>query len=141
MNGLVINCLYYSLLRNHVFFKYYVGSLRCISSLFGVFLSVCICSLFFFFSSRRRHTRFKCDWSSDVCSSDLPFAPWLSGPREPFLSHPLPQPSHSGVAPKGKVADALPKPCRLQPVVYLGGKRSEERRVGKECRSRWSPYH
>src|SRR5260370_9643524 len=27
---------------------------------------------FFFFSSRRRHTRFKCDWSSDVCSSDLP---------------------------------------------------------------------
>src|SRR5882762_10789666 len=26
---------------------------------------------FFFFSSRRRHTRFKCDWSSDVCSSDL----------------------------------------------------------------------
>src|SRR5882762_3023616 len=27
---------------------------------------------FFFFSSRRRHTIFKCDWSSDVCSSDLP---------------------------------------------------------------------
>src|SRR5260370_30037380 len=27
--------------------------------------------MFFFFSSRRRHTRFKCDWSSDVCSSDL----------------------------------------------------------------------
>src|SRR2546430_1405448 len=30
----------------------------------------------FFFSSRRRHTRFDCDWSSDVCSSDL-------GPRPP----------------------------------------------------------
>src|SRR5688572_31197833 len=30
------------------------------------------CSFFFFFfSSRRRHTRFDCDWSSDVCSSDL----------------------------------------------------------------------
>src|SRR5207237_2502948 len=28
----------------------------------------------FFFSSRRRHTRFKCDWSSDVCSSDLMLA-------------------------------------------------------------------
>src|SRR3989475_3384721 len=28
---------------------------------------------FFFFSSRRRHTRFDCDWSSDVCSSDLTF--------------------------------------------------------------------
>src|SRR5882762_10543695 len=42
---------------------------------------------FFFFSSRRRHTRFKCDWSSDVCSSDLtrnpvrPFAnPAFTGP-------------------------------------------------------------
>src|SRR5256886_13549056 len=29
------------------------------------------CFFFFFFSSRRRHTRFDCDWSSDVCSSDL----------------------------------------------------------------------
>src|SRR5437588_12840373 len=29
---------------------------------------------FFFFSSRRRHTRSLCDWSSDVCSSDLPSA-------------------------------------------------------------------
>src|SRR2546430_2617786 len=29
-------------------------------------------SIFFFFSSRRRHTRFDCDWSSHVCSSDLP---------------------------------------------------------------------
>src|SRR2546430_13971738 len=28
--------------------------------------------ILFFFSSRRRHTRFDCDWSSDVCSSDLP---------------------------------------------------------------------
>src|SRR2546430_2055545 len=28
-------------------------------------------AIFFFFSSRRRHTRFDCDWSSDVCSSDL----------------------------------------------------------------------
>src|SRR5260370_38365800 len=40
-----------------------------------------VCVLFgfgffvFFFSSRRRHTRFKCDWSSDVCSSDLAFLP------------------------------------------------------------------
>src|SRR2546430_13105145 len=30
-----------------------------------------LCPSFFFFSSRRRHTRFDCDWSSDVCSSDL----------------------------------------------------------------------
>src|SRR5438270_2468482 len=33
---------------------------------------------YFFFSSRRRHTRFDCDWSSDVCSSDLKF-PAASG--------------------------------------------------------------
>src|SRR2546430_11615742 len=38
---------------------------------------ICLCKIsfllmcFFFFSSRRRHTRFDCDWSSDVCSSDL----------------------------------------------------------------------
>src|SRR5260370_3645355 len=31
--------------------------------------------LHFFFSSRRRHTIFKCDWSSDVCSSDLSGVP------------------------------------------------------------------
>src|SRR2546427_434295 len=34
-----------------------------------LFLACVVC--FFFFSSRRRHTRFDCDWSSDVCSSDL----------------------------------------------------------------------
>src|SRR4051812_50054174 len=36
-----------------------------LSSVFSFFL------FFFFFSSRRRHTRLTCDWSSDVCSSDL----------------------------------------------------------------------
>src|SRR5260370_38771392 len=44
----------------------------------------------FFFSSRRRHTRFKCDWSSDVCSSDLKLCEAYIGPvqhsvaREPW---------------------------------------------------------
>src|SRR3712207_6977961 len=33
---------------------------------------MCVCVSFFFFSSRRRHTRYWRDWSSDVCSSDLP---------------------------------------------------------------------
>src|SRR5437588_2125742 len=37
---------------------------------FAFALYVCMC-IFFFFSSRRRHTRSLCDWSSDVCSSDL----------------------------------------------------------------------
>src|SRR5256886_17309074 len=49
------------------------------------------CSSFFFFSSRRRHTRFDCDWSSDVCSSDLVLdaldaldavGPWDSAPLQ-----------------------------------------------------------
>src|SRR2546430_11433854 len=47
-------------------------------SLYMRFLRSCVSYLFllvfcffFFFSSRRRHTRFDCDWSSDVCSSDL----------------------------------------------------------------------
>src|SRR5256886_13305415 len=34
----------------------------------------CEAYIYFFFSSRRRHTRFDCDWSSDVCSSDLKLA-------------------------------------------------------------------
>src|SRR2546430_6527828 len=38
----------------------------------GLELDGCVCVyVVFFFSSRRRHTRFDCDWSSDVCSSDL----------------------------------------------------------------------
>src|SRR5260221_3430918 len=47
---------------------------------------VVMCDLsFFFFSSRRRHTRSLCDWSSDVCSSDLPAARHLrrEGPEHP----------------------------------------------------------
>src|SRR2546427_2447325 len=42
---------------------------------------------FFFFSSRRRHTRFDCDWSSDVCSSDLGSTRVTSTclPSTPFL--------------------------------------------------------
>src|SRR5438034_8705620 len=40
--------------------------------MFVILLSMCfIYFFFFFFSSRRRHTRSLCDWSSDVCSSDL----------------------------------------------------------------------
>src|SRR5438034_11471255 len=39
-------------------------------------------SVFFFFSSRRRHTRSLCDWSSDVCSSDLELIHELAVARE-----------------------------------------------------------
>src|SRR6266480_5977331 len=41
---------------------------------------------FFFFSSRRRHTRLTCDWSSDVCSSDLGLASTAVGVVPPQLS-------------------------------------------------------
>src|SRR5215213_7818224 len=70
----------------------------------------------FFFSSRRRHTRLVSDWSSDVCSSDLRLRP---------------------------ANRALPGGCQRDGAVRRRGawRRSEERRVGKECRSRWSPYH
>src|SRR5258705_7669639 len=38
---------------------------------FNIYLPTALCFIFFFFSSRRRHTRCLSDWSSDVCSSDL----------------------------------------------------------------------
>src|SRR5690349_24250890 len=89
--------------------------------------------LFFVFSSRRRHTRSLRDWSSDVCSSDLHD---LSDTIERFLT----------AASHGKVP--LMSQQRLILHLMTRGvqradkmKRSEERRVGKECRSRWSPYH
>src|SRR2546430_16502314 len=40
---------------------------------------------FFFFSSRRRHTRFDCDWSSDVCSSDLRRSSLSQRRHDPFV--------------------------------------------------------
>src|SRR2546427_5288300 len=89
------------------------------------------CTFFFFFSSRRRHTRFDCDWSSDVCSSDLLL---------PFVARIERQQSYE------EVAAALNKPTAAAARVavtraLVSLMRSEERRVGKECRSRWSPYH
>src|SRR6267143_6237951 len=80
---------------------------------------------FFFFSSRRRHTRWNCDWSSDVCSSDLP----------PSTRSPPGQPKATGGLPRSsKNASAAPSWKR-------SWRRSEERRVGKEGRSRWPPHH
>src|SRR5258708_28405520 len=45
--------------------------------------------------------------------------------------------------PDGRIADATPSGTNVRTHVheYGGAARSEERRVGKECRSRWSPYH
>src|SRR5437016_11542194 len=49
---------------------------------YNLSLVVVFCDVFFFFSSRRRHTRLVSDWSSDVCSSDLAA---VAGDREPYL--------------------------------------------------------
>src|SRR5690348_17777195 len=94
---------------------------------------------YFFFSSRRRHTRWTGDWSSDVCSSDL---------TEVDLSTPG-LGLQIGVAP-GRI-DVLTKISgvtfdevwqrRVQADFGEGVRRSEERRVGKECRSRWWAEH
>src|SRR2546430_11033314 len=75
-----------------------------------------------FLSSRRRHTRFDCDWSSDVCSSDLE----NFGVNARVINGALKREKHFDL-------DAIVRD-RFR-------RRSEERRVGKECRSRWSPYH
>src|SRR5687768_17755328 len=91
-----------------------------------------VCALFFFFfSSRRRHTRCSRDWSSDVCSSDLDGTDMTAVITVGF------DPA------KGNFVGTWVGSMMTNLWVYKGwleedGKRSEERRVGKECRSRWS---
>src|SRR5947207_5829015 len=85
------------------------------------------CAWFFFFSSRRRHTRSLCDWSSDVCSSDL---------SKGFRPGGVNRTAQPGVPPYA--ADFL-KNYEIGWKTQLFDhhlRRSEERRVGKECRSR-----
>src|SRR5438128_8505880 len=90
---------------------------------FDIWFKTFLVMFFFFFSSRRRHTRCYRDWSSDVCSSDL----------AALLASLLP----GGDTLRGTVVDTAGHPLAAATVSV----RSEERRVGKECRSRWSPYH
>src|SRR5690606_39731650 len=88
--------------------------------------------VFFFFSSRRRHTRFSRDWSSDVCSSDLGWdrrggyarGAWEIKEDQTARIHKGEMILPSRMA--GAVRNAL-----------SDDDRSEERRVGKERRSRW----
>src|SRR2546427_9520817 len=99
-------------------------------------------NFFFFFSSRRRHTRFDCDWSSDVCSSDL-----IGVKRR--IRKSLPSMMIGILTLLSKLLRSLLtfesssfRFCNSSlTVVSSSLVRSEERRVGKECRSRWSPYH
>src|SRR5687768_17834379 len=95
---------------------------------------------FFFFSSRRRHTRCSRDWSSDVCSSDLQVHEHAA--EFPLLLEEQVWSPVQWVASmrraQGAGATAF---VEFGPGNVLTGLRSEERRVGKECRSRWWPYH
>src|SRR5699024_11525729 len=96
--------------------------------------------LFFFFSSRRRHTRSKRDWSSDVCSSDL--FDVVRVPAEQSLGDYLNSGWMEGVEKSSTedlningfpAASATAHGDQWQFKVYA--LRSEERRVGKEGRA------
>src|SRR5262249_56653210 len=103
--------------------------------------TVGVCVWSFFFASRRRHTRLVSDWSSDVCSSDL------SSPALVAILTGLP----AGLELDRDAIDADLKrrqegygrsprqQIEQDRVEVLAGLRSEERRVGKEGRSRWWP--
>src|SRR3546814_6212593 len=91
------------------------------------FLWFC-CGYFFFFKQKTAYEMRISDWSSDVCSSDLPGGSQAKEVLRCSILRPL------------WTWRACSSPSRSQPT-----SRSEERRVGKECvstcRSRWSPYH
>src|SRR5205085_3503759 len=94
--------------------------------------------LFFFFSSRRRHTRFDCDWSSDVCSSDLV----VRGPHVQRMRAIRQLPGVEPEPPRAPVVDGYRSGARaVNPERGQPEARSEERRVGKEWRSRGSTDH
>src|SRR5206468_9635966 len=99
-----------------------------------------VCNYAFFFSSRRRHTRSDRDWSSDVCSSDLEDAGEIFGSD-----------AATGVADRQQGVTPRLHGFMMQGVAFIQKniaslndelatlRRSEERRVGKEWRSRRSP--
>src|SRR3546814_7653257 len=95
----------------------------------GISSYICMQCVFFFKQKTAYEMRIS-DWSSDVCSSDLA----LSSISRCCVAHS----ASATLSPFG--AANSPPISRL-----VASKRSEERRVGKECvstcRSRWSPYH
>src|SRR3712207_8065056 len=102
------------------------------------------CGDWFFFSSRRRHTRYWRDWSSDVCSSDLQVNPNPGGITTSYDHYTRTSDTPDAVHVGGLVATSDDPVFGGRPLpgeAMDRSERSEERRVGKERRSRWSPYH
>src|SRR3546814_6489317 len=97
--------------------------------------------LFFFFKQKTAYEMRISDWSSDVCSSDLPFLPGLQdevgigGERA----------REAARVPRVQGPAQIVQEIEHRVPLLRRDDRSEERRVGKECvskcRSRWSPYH
>src|SRR5262249_57072495 len=87
------------------------------------------CLVLFFFSSRRRHTRLVSDWSSDVCSSDLMFLAEVEDLGNVRVRDPRRQ------------VGLVEEHALVLGVAAELGQRSEERRVGKECRCRGAADH
>src|SRR5690606_40131884 len=92
--------------------------------------------LLFFFSSRRRHTRFSRDWSSDVCSSDLKRPTQY---REIELSPNVDLDEFVAGTPYVVETVLIPESgTGLVEITSSSLDRSEERRVGKEWSSAWA---
>src|SRR3712207_7020181 len=99
----------------------------------------------FCFSSRRRHTRYWRDWSSDVCSSDLRnmISPddFDNSDKGCFMTTEGRKVFLAAYNKKIRSENQYMESRKTYRECIYSQCRSEERRVGKECRSRWSPYH
>ena len=78
---------------------------------------------FFFFKQKTAYEIGTGDWSSDVCSSDLALFRYEKSMK--FAN----------------ISGGFGRDLNFELIEKFPLGRSEERRVGKECRSRWSPYH
>src|SRR5262245_66359883 len=92
----------------------------------------------FFVSSRRRHTRCLSDWSSDVCSSDLN-AIMVANHLAQLLVKTANPPKTVISSHHTLFFNVLGNEFGGKAKKFFLGRRSEERRVGKERRARWDP--
>src|SRR5690606_41029663 len=102
--------------------------------------SFVLCVLVFFFSSRRRHTRFSRDWSSDVCSSDLLTSTSWEFVAQRRRGYVCGNAEHRPTEGRLRFPFIAPEESTMPRAIHQF-LRSEERRVGKECRSRGWPDH